>query len=54
VAVVTLIAALVIGFWVHGISLTAGVLAILTVVVGLTLLLGANRRPPDWKAARRN
>ena len=40
VAVVTLIAALVIGLWVPGISLTAGVLAILTVVVGVTLRLG--------------
>jgi hypothetical protein len=40
VAVVTFIVALLIGFWVPRLALTAGVLAILTVVVGATLRLG--------------
>ena len=40
VAVVTLVAAVLIGIWVHGIGLAAGLMAILTVVVGATLRLG--------------
>ena len=40
VAVVTFIAALLIAVWVPALGLAAGVLAILTVVVGLTLRLG--------------
>jgi uncharacterized membrane protein HdeD (DUF308 family) len=40
VAFVTFIAALLVVFWVPGIGLTAGVLAILTVLVGATLRLG--------------
>jgi hypothetical protein len=40
VAVVTLVAAVLIGIWVHGIGLAAGLMAILTVLVGATLRLG--------------
>jgi hypothetical protein len=40
VAVVTFVVAVLIGIWVHGIGLAAGLVAILTVVVGATLRLG--------------